>query len=350
MSLSKKIICRLFGRRKPPSRFNLTAVESVLIRPMGHLIGDTVMHIAYIRQLKTLYPDCRIGILVNGRSRPIYECCHLADELIDDTFPDCLRQHKKWQLYLDFYETFNSQHIIKGALLAPAASVIFHKASKSYYNTETLHNYTFHCPPPASAHMTSQLQTSVFADYFPIPRPDISLDREQTAQDGNHYWKSGKLRVLLAPQGSMAERKIPPQETAALLNGLTPQIAQKCQFLLCHTRGSTDYLAQLQTLSPNLDISCSPQTDLRQYLSLLAASDLVVAVDSGNVHLACAFRRPLLCFFADDASNIAKWHPLPADGVPVKIAVSGIKNSKETRSFPMNEAAAWLERTLTEIP
>lgn len=53
------------------------------------------MHIAYIRQLKNLYPNCRIGVLTNDRSRPIYECSHLVDELINDTFFQCLKQRNK---------------------------------------------------------------------------------------------------------------------------------------------------------------------------------------------------------------------------------------------------------------
>lgn len=349
MNLSKKIICRLFGRAKPHDHTDLKNISSILIRPMGHLIGDTVAHIAYIRQLKTLYPHSRIGILVTGRSRPIYECCTLADELIDDTFSSCLHQHGKWQLYLDFYETYNSRHIVKTALLAPEITIIFHKTPKSYYNTDTLRNYSFHCPPQNGTHITSQLQTSVFADYFTIPQPDISLEYKKITEKGQHYWQHGKLRILLAPQGSIIVRKIPPQEMAILLNNLRPHYAEKCQFLLSNTQGSTGYLAELHLLCPNLDITLAPLTDLRQYLSLTAAADLVIAVDSGSVHLACAFKRPLLCFFANNTANIAKWHPLAAEGIPIKVIISATKNPNETNNFPITEAADWLNREVAAL-
>ncbi|WP_164836846.1 glycosyltransferase family 9 protein [Neisseria flavescens] len=307
------------------------------------------MHIAYIRQLKNLYPNCRIGVLTNDRSRPIYECSHLVDELINDTFFQCLKQRNKWQLYLDFYETYNSRHILKTALLSPEATMIFHKTPKTYYNTDTLRNYTFHCPPPNGAHMASLLQTSVLSEYFLIPKPDVSLDTNYIAQNGKHYWQDNKLHILIAPQGSIAKRKIPPQEITSLLNCLNPQIIQKCQFLLCNTQGGVDYLTTLKMQCPNLNIALSPPTDLHQYLSLLAASDLVISVDSGSAHLACAFKRPLLCFFANNTINIAKWHPLAADGVPMKIVFSKLKNSIETHSFSMEEAIIWLEQTLKTL-
>ena len=350
MSLSKKIICHLFGKTKSSNNFSLENVLSILIRPMGHLVGDTVMHIAYIRQLKIMYPHCRIGILVTKHSRPIYECCTLVANLIDDTFSNCLHQRKKWQLYLDFYETYNSRHIIKTAILAPAAIMIFHKNPKSYYNTDTLHNYTFHCPPPTEAHMASLLQTSAFANYFAIPKPNVSLNSVLLVQKAGHHWQDGKLHILLAPQGSVGTRKIPPQEMAELLNSLSPKIASKCQFLLGNTQNSINYLAELKKFCPNLDISSAPPTDLKQYLSLIAVADLVIAVDSGSVHLACAFQRPLLCFFANNPPNIKKWYPINAPDTPMLIVIANLPApSSETHSFPLKQATIWLNQQITTI-
>lgn len=350
MYLSKKIICCLFNKATPKSDFSLENILSILIRPMGHLVGDTVMHIAYIRQLKIIYPHCRIGILVTKRSRPIYEYCTLIDDLIDDSFSDCLHQRKKWQLYLDFYETYNSRHIIKTAILAPAAIMIFHKTPKSYYNTNTLRNYTFHCPPPIGAHMASLLQTSAFANYFAIPEPNVSLNRAPLVQETQHYWQDDKLHILLAPQGSVITRKIPPQEMAELLNSLNPKITSKCQFLLGNTQNSINYLAELKKFCPTLDISSAPPTDLKQYLSLIAVADLVIAVDSGSVHLACAFQRPLLCFFANNPPNIKKWYPINASDIPMLIVIANLPApSSETHNFPLKQASIWLNQQITAI-
>jgi alpha 1,6-DD-heptosyltransferase len=350
MALLKKMICYLFGRPQHCSEFSLENVLSILIRPMGHLVGDTVVHIAYIRQLKTMYPHCRIGILVTKRSRPIYECCTLIDNLIDDTFSSCLYQRKKWQFYLDFYETYNSRHIIKTALLSPAAIMIFHKTPKSYYNTDTLLNYTFHCPPPREAHMVSLLQTSAFSDYFSIPKPNVSLNRVPLMQKVRSYWQDGKLRILLAPQGSVVTRRIPPQEMAELLNSLSLEIANKCQFLLGNAHNSINYLAELKELCPGLDISSTPPTDLKQYLSLIAEANLVIAVDSGSVHLACAFQRPLLCFFANNPSNIRKWYPINNSDTPMLVVIANLPApSSETHSFPLKQATIWLNQQITTI-
>lgn len=342
------MIAYLFGRKKPNRSFDFQSVDSVLIRPMGHLVGDTVAHIAYIRQLKTLYPECRIGVLVNQRSHPIYECCPLVDELIEDTFIQCIRHHKKWQLYLDFYETYNSQHIIKTAMLASDVAIIFQKIDKAYYNLRNIRNYDFHCPPETDAGMVSWLETSVLAQSGRLPAPDVSLNPDDAYwAETETIWPAGKSRILLAPQGSVAERQIPPQELAALLNAVEKEALADCCFLLCRTANSVDYLTALQQACvADVDIQLSPPTDLAQYLGLVASVDVAVCIDSGTVHLACAFRRPLLSFFANDAANIQKWRPQTADGVPALMVVSQLPPGKVTADFPMQEAVEWLNRQI----
>ncbi|UOO82532.1 hypothetical protein LVJ83_03425 [Uruburuella testudinis] len=348
MLLLKKMLAHLFGRKKPNLSFDFGTVDSVLIRPMGHLVGDSVAHIAYIRQLKTLYPGCRIGVLVNRRSRPIYECCPLVDVLIEDTFAQCLRQYKKWQLYLDFYETYNSRHIVKTAILAPHVNIIFQKADKAYYSPANVRNYDFHCPPEAEAKMVSWLETSVLAKKCKLPKPDVSLSPcDKHLAEAAKMWPVGKCRILLAPQGSVAERQVSPQELAGLLNNIDKSLLIHSSFLLGHTSNSADYLEVLRkACDADVDIRLSPPTDLAQYLGLVASADIVVCVDSGTVHLACAFRRPLLSFFANDLANIQKWQPQTADGIPSLMVVSQLQPSKTTADFPMQKAVLWLNQQI----
>ncbi|KPN71997.1 glycosyltransferase family 9 protein [Neisseria sp. 83E34] len=352
MSLFKQITLRFFGNKKSNPDFDFHRVSSVLIRPMGHAVGDTVAHIAYIRQLKAIYPNCKIGIFVTERSRPIYEHCPLIDEFLEDSFSECIKQHKKWQVYLDFYETFNSQHIIKTALLAADINIIFHKSDKKYYHIGNVKNYDFHCPPLSDRHMAAHLQTSVFAKFFTIPEPDVSLEPDSAAlNEVAPFWKDEaerKYRILLAPQGSEATRQIPPSELVALINRCNPADLQDVRFVLCNTNNSETYFEQLQELcSDNISLLLSPKTSLHQYLALVASADLIVCVDSGTVHLACAFKRPLLGFYANNPANISKWHPLSYKGVPHMVVIADLPPpSKETHHFPLDNASDWLNNCI----
>lgn len=345
MKLSKKLVIRYFGHKKIRNDFDFTHVKSILIRPVGDAVGDAVAHIAYIRQLKAIYPGVRIGVIVTDRNRDIYAYSHEADELIENKTTAYLKQRGKWQLFLDFYCYFNSWNIIADRLLKPEAVIIFNKINKAYYTTENVLNYDFHCPMVEGNHIIDALKTSKIAEYFEIPPGRFFLQAtEDQFEQVVGFWQPEKVRVLLAPQGSIYDRQIPPKELGELLNRCDAGSMKKAQFLLCNARNSEAYLAELkQYCRAGIEVSLVPKTTLHQYLQLVASSDVVVCIDSGTVHLACAFNRPLLAFYANLPSNFSLWHPLPNEGVPQLTVISRlVEESKRTSDFPLDEAVIWL--------
>ncbi|UOO82531.1 glycosyltransferase family 9 protein [Uruburuella testudinis] len=349
MKLSKKLVIRYFGHKKICHDFDFRNVKSILIRPVGDAVGDAVAHIAYIRQLKAIYPGVRIGVIVTDRNHDIYAYSHEVDELIKDKTIDYLKQRGKWQLFLDFYCYFNSRHIMADRLLKPEAVMIFNKINKAYYTTENVLNYDFHCPMVEGNHIVDALKTSKIAEYFEIPPGRFFLQVvEAQSEQAKDFWQQGKIRVLLAPQGSICDRQIPPQELAQLLNRCDSESIETAQFLLCNARNSEAYLAELkQYCRVDIEVNLVPKTTLHQYLQLVASSDVVVCIDSGTVHVACAFNRPLLAFYANFPSNFRLWHPLPNKGVPHLTVISGLaEESKRTSDFPLNEAVVWLSEQI----
>ena len=107
----------LFGHKKHHPDFDFQQVESVLIRPFGDAIGDAVIHAAYIRQLRVIYPQAKIGIFVNSRNRLIFEMVSELNEMIEDTAKSYLQQRRRWQLFLDFSFNFNSSTLILDKIL-----------------------------------------------------------------------------------------------------------------------------------------------------------------------------------------------------------------------------------------
>ena len=351
MYLSKKLIIRLCGNKKLNKDFDFNKVSSILIRPVGDAVGDAIAHIGYVQQLKALYPSSRIGVLVTDRNRDVYAHCALIDNLIDEKLFDYWKNRKKWQILLDFHESFTSMHIIGCALLSPQINMIFSKREKKYYNLQTLNHYDFHCPPRPNTHMADHLLDSKFAEYFPLERAKFTLTAsEAELKQAAAYWKPRhhKVRVLLAPQGSYWKRNIPPQELADLLNQCPPEALTNTQFLICNAKNSEEYFQQIKSrCNKNIDIALAPKTTLKQYISLVASSDITVCVDSGTVHLACALNRPLLSFYANCPENINLWHPLPNQDVPNLMVISASKEeSRETHNFPLNQASPWLNKQI----
>ncbi|OSI06987.1 lipopolysaccharide core biosynthesis protein [Neisseria animaloris] len=350
MHLFKKLIVLLCGRKKPCRNFDFKNVSSILIRPFGYALGDAMIHLAYARQLKSIYPHARLGVLV-GRNRDIFAQSPLFDELVDDSFASYWRNRKKWQLMLDLCETFNTPNLIADAVLAPETVMIFSKQNKKHYNLDNISNYDFRCPFNPNSHVIEHLCTSKFAEYFDISqvKPELSVSQSEIDKI-MAFWQpdtaasKSTIKILVAPQGSFkAGKYIPEEELAALLNRCNKEYLQHVRFIMCRTTNSEAYFNRLKSLcNSNVAISLSPPTRLGQYLALAASADIVIGVDSGTVHLACALKKPLLSFYANH--NLHLWHPLPHEGVPhlMVVAPSEDKNSKETRNFPLEQAADWL--------
>ena len=127
--------------------------------------------------------------------------------------------------------------------------------------------------------------------------------------------------------------------------------AAQTGLLLGKAANSAAYLAELKKhCRSDLTPILSPPTTLAQYLALAASADIVIGVDSGTVHLACALKKPTMAFYA--RANIQTWHPLPHPDTPYLLLLSSENNSDPAalEHFDLAAAAAWLQKQITETP
>ncbi len=358
--LSKQFIIRFFGQKKPCLNFDFLNICSILIRPLGDAVGDAIINLAYAKQLKTIYPNLYLGVLVTPRNKNIFSNSPLIDEIVDRTPINYLKQRKKWDLMLDFGEWLDSRSITASAILAPRAIMIFKKRARKYYSMQNIHNYDFYCPYDINDHVVNHLKTSYFSQYFTIPHALPEIEFPLSEKFAGKFWernKSNILRIFLAPQGSVPFKCIPAEELANLLNLCNPSFFGKIQFLVCHAKLSEEYFQQLKPLcNPAINLALSPKTSLEEYIALTASADIIIGVDSGTVHLACALHKPLLSFYV--THNLHTWGPLHHENVPHFLAIAQssehLSDSEEIswqhrQSFPIQEAARWLNKQITSL-
>ena len=123
-----------------------------------------------------------------------------------------------------------------------------------------------------------------------------------------------------------------------------------------NTAGSEKYFNELNLLLDKnliLDIILCEKLSVREYLAFVASSELVIGVDGGSCHIACAFKRPLSSFYANNTYNLYKWSPVPYEDVDTFKVVSNEnrKNimSKDTYNFPLKEAVLWLQNQIENL-
>lgn len=339
----KRIIAKLFGQRKKSQHVDLSTITSVLLKPIGDAVGDSIVHIAHLKQLKDAFPYIKIGVIVSSRNEAIYRQSGLVDTLLEDHFINYLLQRRGWDLYLDFMPTYTSRAIILDAALQPKIVINFGKKEKKYYTLKKVQNYDFSVQTPEFTHIKDYLKYSPLSPFlssdeiyytFP-PIPNINNNRA-----------TNRLRILLNPQGS--NRQLPASELKTLLEAIQPIFHSRIELLLTNTLGSESYLSQLKD-SSQIPVHLAPKTDILQYFALVASADIVVAVDSGGVHIACTYGKPLLAFYANDIASYSRWAINPKKGVNALMLISQnppANDNTRTWNFDLQKAATWLNHEI----
>ncbi len=350
--LIKGLIVKFFGYRMPTQNRDLSSVDSVLLNPVGDAIGDAVVHGLHLRQLKSCYPNLKIGVFVTERNEPVFKASGIVDEFIKMNLSNYFRQRKKWDLYLDFSPQFTSRALILDKILAPQRVMILGKTAKKYYSLDNIHNYDFYRPVPTNAHFKDYLKYSDFANYL-AEQAEVfyQLDlSDKIKQKAEMRWNRNKVRILLCPHGSAIRRKLSAQECGCILQQISSQFLDKIDIQLGYSANNKEYLAALNQFSSLPNIRSTERTTVEQYLALVNSSDLVLSVDSGTVHVACAFGKSLLAFYANFPSNIARWKPYSknVDNVEMLVGQNVASSSDDTYGFDIIKAGEWLNKQIEQ--
>ncbi|MFK5211933.1 glycosyltransferase family 9 protein [Glaesserella parasuis] len=234
-------------------------------------------------------------------------------------------------------------------IINPKYIAIFRKYNKKHYNFDTVKNYDFHFPQKENERLSHYLIKSGLNrnNYLSETHSKLTTDPIND-EKVSRYWKKDKLKILLCPQGS--KRQIPENELAEFLNNSIPApLLDKIDIIVGYTNTANEYTLRLRNLVPKIEINLSPKTTLSEYISLISSADFVIAVDGGSLHIACAFQKPLLSFFAKSQPNMGTWKPLLAPTIPHLRVITNDdvgSNSNLTENFDLVPAIAWFNHYL----
>lgn len=344
----KSLVIKLFGTKKEKKTFEFNKIESVLLNPIGDAIGDAVVHIAHLEQMKQALPNIKTAVLVTERNKQLFSQASVVDFIFDDKVSTYLSQRGNWDLYLDFKPTFTTKSIILDSILKPKFIINFGKKQKSIYNLETVKNYDFTTLFPTHVHFADYLNYSVFSAFLEKNKTNynLTIPNEKNSNAEKLWTKSKQIRLLLNPQGSM--REIPPQELSILLSKVDEKYHKHINCLMTNTKNSAEYLSALKA---PFEIVLAPSSDILGYCALINSTDIVIAVDGGGVHISCALGKKLLSFYANHPANIARWYPKPKQGVETFMVVAEKRtdDNNETSDFALTAPAKWLNDQFAKL-
>ncbi|MGG7047577.1 MULTISPECIES: glycosyltransferase family 9 protein [unclassified Campylobacter] len=355
----KKILVNLLKNRQKNANISeikqkIKNTKSILLRPLGSgAIGDAVVHTAHLLQIRKIYPQAKLGVIVSNTNKLIFKRSNLCDELIEESIFSYIKNSNKWDIMLDFGGNFTSYSIMQTHLLNPKIVIIFNKLNKKFYNLKNINDYDINANIPLGTPLSHYLNHSILGEIFNLPSPQSTLliDKKLITKVTN-FWQKDSIKILLCPQGS--KREIPASEISNLLNQTCNtknewKVSQNVCFLLSNTTGSEVYFSKILTHNKNLKLA--PKVNLDEFLSLVDSADIVIAVDGAALHIACALKKPLLSFFADNYPNKGTWKPLIAKNIPSLCILTSDKkeNSNDTSNFDMQNAARWLSAEILKF-
>lgn len=309
--------------------------RSLIVAPQW--IGDAVMTEPLMRRLAARGERLTVGAL--PWVAPVYQAMPQVAEVIEFPFAHGGLQFKARrslaQQFAQRREPFDTAYVLPNSLKSALLPFLASIPKRVGYLGEARIGLLTHRlknpknkPPMVAFYSALSGATDVSAD-----RPQLHLDAAQTAADIAPFGLTPQSYVVMAPGAEFGPAKRWPTahfgEVARRLSaerGLrTVLLGSGKEAALCE---------EIQAICPDA-LNLAGKTQLRQALSIIAASKNVVSNDSGLMHVAAAFGVPLVAVFGSSS-------PLHTPPLSDKAQVIWLKNDANYQ--PALDCAPCFER------
>jgi heptosyltransferase-2 len=281
------------------------AMRILVISP--NWIGDAVMAQPLLYLLKDMAPDRPIDVVAPASVAPAWHAMPEVDKVIETSFRHGALQLKaRWQLarqlktrgYGDAYVLPNT---LKFALIPWLAGIrrrVGYLGEKRYGLLNVIHHDD---PRPRgmvafyAALAAVPRRDAPTANLLPRPRLTMPPDVTGAVMTALGLLPQAPL-VVFAPGAEFGSAKRWP---AAYFGQLAQSIRQQlpnAQIVLLGSPRDEPVAAEVVQWTPSV-VSLAGKTSLTQAIALIARADAVVSNDSGLLHIASAFNRPVVALY-----------------------------------------------------
>jgi heptosyltransferase-2 len=282
-------------------------------------IGDTVLAIPFLRNLRQAFPAARIDVLAEPGSGDVLALCPYKDELLSygprlrgerrrtATFPTRLTAAARLLRARRYDRCYILRRSFSSAIL-PWLAGIPHRVG---FATEGRSWLLQRSTPYADKHEVECFLDVLRADGVPVtdtrnenwsdPATDRRVDAALPPGD--------RLRVFVCAKSVYPLKDWAPDRFAELVAWLVN--ARGCEVHLCDAPGNAGYYEEIRAALPaplaRPWMDWSRQLSLREVNSLFRRMDLAIGIDTGLLHLAASFHVPVVALFGP--LEPWRWHP-----------------------------------------
>jgi heptosyltransferase-2 len=293
------------------SQPNSTTIERIVVRGTNW-VGDAVMTIPALRQLRRLFPNAQITLATRGWAQGLFAGADFIDELQvheGSGLRSVVQQVRQWRKQ-NFDLAILFPNSLETALVASLARVPL-RIGYATDGRQRLLTHPLALPEwRASKHevfyylkIVAELewllkQEQTFLDTQPDGSLEVSEVRKSAARDflRERGIRDGVATVALCP-GSINSRakRWPTDRYAELADRLIDELG--AEVLLVGSKAESDVSLAVAQQMHNQPKMLTGQTDLAELVAILSLADLLVTNDTGPAHIASALGRPTLVIF-----------------------------------------------------
>ena len=280
-------------------------------------VGDTVLAIPFLRNLRRHFPTARIDVLVEKGAGSVLADCPHVDELIVAPAPPrsraplaALRANAAWLRGRGYDRAYVLKRSVS-SLLPVWLAGIPHRVGFAEQGGGMLLTRTVRI-------REHRHEVEVFLDLLRsdgIPVDDGHNENWVAAETGSRVdtllraRSTGRARVFIAPRSTAVEKEWPVEWMARVVAWLAS--VRDCDVFFCGAPRDMAMHARIAELAGQAGggriHDLTKDLDLRHTGALLARMDLCLGIDTGLLHVAASHRVPVVALFGPTDPN--QWCP-----------------------------------------
>jgi heptosyltransferase-2 len=279
-------------------------VRILIVSP--NWIGDAVMAQPLIRLLHEQYPDRLIDVLAPSWVAPVWEAMSEVDSVIRESFRHGKAQLKeRWKcakaLKGKYAEAYVLPNSLKSALIPWLAGIpkrIGYLGEKRYGLLNAIHRDSRTQPRAMVAFYASlaKAPTKQAISLSELPKPALKVAADAQALFERLGIPAGSRLIAFAPGAEFGSAKRWPASYFAQLAKVIYQALPETRILLLGSGKDKPVCEEITKADPRVQ-NLAGLTSLTDAIHLIAISDAVVSNDSGLLHIASAFNRPVIAIY-----------------------------------------------------
>lgn len=284
-------------------------------------IGDTVLTVPFLRNLKKAYPEAQIDMLVGPVSGDVLKDCPYIDNLI---YFDTTRKHKyensseKKRNFFNYVKLlrknkYDKTYVLKRSFSSAALAFLAGIKKRIGFDTENRgFLLTKKVPYVKDRHEVECFLDVLRADNIPVIDNHLENfvspeSEEKIVNILNNYDLSDKQKVLIHATSGNVNKQWAVDNFAKIIEYLSNEKNSQI-FFTGTSKDSEVYDKILSLISPELKIkpvNLCGKLSIQDSTALINKTDFVVGCDSGTLHIAASLNVPVIGIYGP--MNPKKW-------------------------------------------